>query len=102
MTTGPEIQKLLEATERNTHAVRALAFFFVSYFYQKLLGVILIIVGLVLVASNPYLFSWAWLLVVAGPILLLIFVFASISDSLSELKASGKPSSGESPVRLEK
>jgi hypothetical protein len=31
MNTSSETQKLIEATERNTHAVRSLAFFFFGY-----------------------------------------------------------------------
>jgi hypothetical protein len=87
MATKSETERLLEATEKNTHAVRALAFFFVSYFYQKLFGLILMGVGLVLVVSLPYNFI-GWIPVVAGAAILLIFVFVSISRALRELTAS--------------
>jgi hypothetical protein len=89
MATSSDTQKLIEATERNTNAVRALGFFFVGYFYQKLLGVILLGVGFVLLGIPTAANIWA-IPAVAGAALLLVFGFLSISIALTELKASAK------------
>jgi hypothetical protein len=87
MASESETQGLLEATEKNTHAVRALAFFFVSYFYPKLIGVILMGVGFVLLGIPTAANIWA-IPAVAGAALLIISIFVSISKALRELKAS--------------
>jgi hypothetical protein len=90
MNTSSETQKLIEATERNTHAVRSLATFFVSFFWLKLIGVVLFGLGVVWEAQSNSAQSWVPILVGAG--LLFFSAIASVAGAQYELNASRKPS----------
>ena len=89
MNTSSETQKLIEATERNTHAVRSLAFFFFGYFWFKILGAVVFGFGVVFEAASNAAVSWVPILGGAG--LLLFSVIASIARAQGELDASRKP-----------